>query len=1364
MKISGIILAVIASVSIQNAAADSIPAGEISADTPSADIISADAMPSDTLPPPTAKTGTAAEEKPFSGRDFNVRHIGYDENLSSQRVFSIVEDNCNAMWISTKAGIDRYNGREMTNYTLPGDLYYGDKAGMRIWLQYDCMDRLWAYIHSGRIYRYSVAKDCFEEVFDLKKLIGGDIILNYIYIDPEGRLWAGLAGGLYRLDEGNAVKEIIRGEYINCITQVGEYMYAGTSDGIIRFRSQEPDRYEVILEGMMILSLLYDEDKDRIWAGTFNKGLWSVDPASGRTYAEDLGTAVQTNPVRALTEYDSRTILAGVDGGGVYSIDKDTGKSVLSASTGEKSGIALKGNGIYAVTKDHEGNLWIGSYTGGVSLATIKNNAVDTYSHVEENRESLADSNVNGVAENAGGDLWFATDNGISILHRDSSSWTHGLEMTVAMTFCCLGNGNVWTGTYGNGIYLLSPEGKILRHLTHENGELTTNYIFAIASDPEGNLWAGGLEGDLQKLDRNGNPLQTFGIKWVNSIQYAGGGKMGVATVDGLWMVDIRTGEAEVFASSGEFMDRNVSAYIISALFNGDGTVWLGTEGGGLNLYSMEDRSVKTYTSEDGLPSDDVFSVQKDSSGRIWVSTGRGIAILDKGKILTVNYIQETDKEYNKSSFAALSDSRFIYGSSDGAVCISPETIRIAEYDAPLRFTRLNVEYASPEEAARLNPEIHGMIQDGTVRLDYSWNTFTVNFESINYGFRQDIVYRHKLDGYERDWNAPSGDGSVRYTNVSPGRYTLMVRSLRNSDGSIITEKNLEIRIGQPWWNSWYAWAGYIMIAGIMLYFAVRYKGNQMQKKYDEDKIRFFIDTAHNIRTPVTLIMAPLEDLAKDTALPEKARYCLDLARANTDKLYNLISKLLEFERSDISRRHVELAPVDLTKIFTDEAATFLSDCEKRQITLKVSSPEDNIFVLADRHLVEIICDNLLSNAFKYSKPHGTVEFSLSHDSRYAVIKVRDHGIGIPEKDRKHIFKDVHRAGNAIHHEAMGTGFGLLMVSRVVKKLGGKITFTSEEGKGSEFTVTLRLTAPAPSGTADGTASVPASPVPGTTVQEHEIHDSGVSRETILIVEDHDTLRQYLRRIFEQEYDVADASGGEEAVAYLKKSYPDIILSDLMMPGIQGDDLCRMVKDDPDTSGIPFILLTAKAGQDSLMDSLRKGADDYIQKPFKPDILKQKVRGFLENRKRMREFFLREALKQAGSADASEGVREEVQDNTISESDRQFVHKATETVLVNISDPEFNINSLCHEMAMSRTLFYSRIKSLTGQGPQEFIRLIRLQKAAEYLEKGMNVADVSVETGFVNAKYFSTLFKKQFGVQPSRYTGEQRKCLESNQD
>lgn len=1305
-----------------------------------------------------------ASATPFSSLDFNIRHIGNAEGLGSQRVFSIVQDGNNAMWFSTKTGIDRYNGRKMTNYTLPSDLYFGDKAGMRIWLQYDGSGRLWAYIHTGRIYRYYDEGDCFEQILDLKQAIGGEIILNSIYIDPEGRLWMGLSEGLYRLDGGDSVTEVIGGHYINCITSVGEDILAGTSDGIVRFRNREPHGYDTMLKGTSILSLLYEKEKDRIWAGTFNKGLWTADLASGQVSRVDMENADLTNPVRALTAYDSQTILAGVDGGGVYAIDTDTWEACLIASTDEDSEITLKGNGVYAVTKDHEGNLWIGSYTGGVSLATVKNDAIDVYLHTEGRAQSLADNNVNGVTETPDGNLWFATDDGISILDRRTSRWKHVLGMTVAMTFCCSDDGKVWTGTYGNGIYLLGPEGNVLRHLTHDDGTLTTNYIFAIASDPDGNIWAGGLEGDLQKLDGNGNPLTTFGIKWINSIQYAGEGQMGIATVDGLWMVDIMTGEAELYASSDEFRDRNVSAYIISTLFNGDGTVWLGTEGGGLNLYSLEDRTVRTYTSADGLPSDDVFSIRKDSSGRIWVSTGKGIALLDRGKVLTVNYIPETDKEYNKSSSARLSDGRFIYGSSDGAVSVSPEDIRFTEYDAPLRFTGLDIEYISSDEAGNMAPAIYGMMKDGEVRLDYSCNSFTVDFESINYCFQQDIVYQCKLEGYERDWNLPSRDGTARYINVSPGKYTLMVRSLRDSDGSIISEKSLEIKIGQPWWNSWYAWAAYVMIAGMILYFGLRYKGNQMQKKYDEDKIRFFIDTAHNIRTPVTLIMAPLDDLGKDPALSEKARYCLDLARANTGKLYSLVSKLLEFERSDISRRHVELTPVNLTGIFTDEAATFLSDSEKRQIRLKVSSPEDNIFVLADRHLVEIICDNLLSNAFKYSKPHGTVEFSLNHDSRYAVIKVRDHGIGIPEKDRKHIFKDVHRAGNAMRHEAIGTGFGLLMVSRVVKKLGGKITFTSEEGKGTEFTVSLRLTDAAsaagePSATPDNisSASVPAR-------QKTENLQTDASKETILIVEDHDPLRQYLHRIFEQDYNVADAASGEEALTYLKKNYPDIILSDLMMPGIQGDDLCRQVKENPETAGIPFILLTAKVSQDSMMDSLRKGADDYIPKPFKSDILKQKVCGFLENRKRMREFFLREALKQAGSADASEGVHEEVQDNTISENDRQFVHKATETVLEHISDPEFSINSLCHEMAMSRTLFYSRIKSLTGQGPQEFIRLIRLQKAAELLEKGMNVADVSVETGFANTKYFSTLFKKQFGVQPSKYADERHKCQESNHD
>ena len=451
--------------------------------------------------------------------DFDVRHIGYAEGLSSQRVFSIVEDRNSAMWFSTKEGIDRYNGREVSNYTLPGDLYYGDKAGMRIWLQCDAGGKLWAYIHTGRIYRYSESGDCFELVIDLKKLIEGEIILNCLHVCDDGEMWAGLGSGLYRISENGDITRTVSDHYINCIIPVGNMIYAGASDGLICYDPKAPDRYEMPVSGPAILSLYHEAGSRNILAGTFNKGLLSIDIVSGTAAGISGADAALTNPIRVVTGCGSGTVLAGVDGGGVYAVDPASGKCSLFANSSDDSTISLKGNGIYAVTKDRQGNFWIGSYTGGVSMAVLKENDLDVYSHIKSSGQSLANNNVNGVTENAEGDIWFATDDGISILHGRTSSWTHTLGKTVAMTFCPLNDGSVWTGTYGSGIYLIDSDGNILRHLENGDGGLTTNYIFSIASDPEGNLWAGGLEGDLLEMDKDGNPLRTFGS--VLSIHYS---------------------------------------------------------------------------------------------------------------------------------------------------------------------------------------------------------------------------------------------------------------------------------------------------------------------------------------------------------------------------------------------------------------------------------------------------------------------------------------------------------------------------------------------------------------------------------------------------------------------------------------------------------------------------------------------------------------------------------------------------------------------------------------------------------------------------------------------------------------------------
>lgn len=332
-------------------------------------------------------------------------------------------------------------------------------------------------------------------------------------------------------------------------------------------------------------------------------------------------------------------------------------------------------------------------------------------------------------------------------------------------------------------------------------------------------------------IAKSGKSQKTFDdINWIHSIEVISPDQIAVATVNGFCIINKKTGKVQRYATSKDFSEQNASAYIISMLFNNDGTVWLGTEGGGLSLYNMHTHELKTFTTNEGMLSNDVYSLQRDSKGCIWASTGKGLAIVKDFKVLNLNYIYDIDKVYNKSACIRLSDGRFAYGSTSGAVFITPDAITMVDYKAPLRFTDLKVEYLNPQESKQLHPHIYQMLLDNDVKLDYQHNSFTVTFESINYRFQHDIAYQYILDGYEKSWSHVSPNGSVRYTNVAPGSYLLKVRSLRKSNGEIISEQSLPIKIAEPWWNSWLAWICYICIIGGIFYFILRYKSNQIQK------------------------------------------------------------------------------------------------------------------------------------------------------------------------------------------------------------------------------------------------------------------------------------------------------------------------------------------------------------------------------------------------------------------------------------------------------------------------------------------------------------------------------------------------------
>ena len=416
-----------------------------------------------------------------------------------------------------------------------------------------------------------------------------------------------------------------------------------------------------------------------------------------------------------------------------------------------------------------------------------------------------------------------------------------------------------------------------------------------------------------------------------------------------------------------------------------------------------------------------------------------------------------------------------------------------------------------------------------------------------------------------------------------------------------------------------------------------------------------------------------------------------------------------------------------------------------------MSLPEHDVFAMADEQMMEMLLDNLISNACKYTLANGTISLSLSTDKKNVVIEVQDTGIGIPADAGRQLFKNVYRAVNARQTNELGTGFGLLQVQRLVNMMHGKISYKSEVNKGSTYNVIHKQISPVIENRTEYIGD--------------DSENIKESLDTLLIVEDNDELRCYLKKIFERDYRVIDVSDGSKALECLAEEYPDLILSDVMMPGIQGDELCRIVKENPQTSGIPFILLTAKVTHDAMVNGLKSGADDYIPKPFSAEILRLKVHSILETRNHLREYVLKNVVAQIeknetvaiDTLNSKDEIRQtdggNVQNDAVpvSEDDLNFIKHATQLVMDNMDDEEFNINQLCQEMAMSRTLFYNRLKSLTGKAPQDFIRLIRLQRAAELLKQGKPVADVAAETGFVNSKYFSILFKKQFGISPSKF-------------
>ena len=624
-----------------------------------------------------------------------------------------------------------------------------------------------------------------------------------------------------------------------------------------------------------------------------------------------------------------------------------------------------------------------------------------------------------------------------------------------------------------------------------------------------------------------------------------------------------------------------------------------------------------------------------------------------------------------------------------------------------------------------------------------------MDVSSINFDNPSSILYSWKLEGFYDQWTPPTSNGTIRYTNLSPGNYTLKVRSILLDNQQILEEREIQILVERPFWLTFWAFLIYALFIIGAAYAFLRYQIIKRERKTSEEKINFFTHAAHDIRTPLTMIKAPLSEIMEKESLSENGQKNIQLAMQSTENLAELANNLINFQKEELYSSQTIVTAHELNHYLSNYMHQFDSFARQKDITLSYESSFDSLDVWIDTSKMDSILRNLLSNALKYTPQGGRVSLKAESNKNTWTLFLSDTGIGMNKEDQKKLFKYLFRGYNTANQTTTGCGIGMLLTYRLIENHEGKISFTSTENVGTTFQLTFPIRSKNyqyKKEEKEGTDKVLTTEqeTAGNITTDIQFTDSQTDEQAplILVVEDNAPLRSFIIHSLSDTYQVEGAGNGQEALDFINERQPDLILSDIMMPVMDGKKMCQIVKSQMETSHIPIILLTALGDKEHILEGLEIKADQYLVKPFDVHILKATIHTLIENRK-----MLRNRFKSAVTALPEEAPAVELPTSL----DDEFIQKVTELVKEGLGK-NFNVDTLCASVNMSRTSFYNKIKALTGIAPAEFIRNIRMQEAALMLKsQRYTVAEVSDKMGFADPKYFTDTFKKFYGVPPSIY-------------
>lgn len=1257
--------------------------------------------------------------------------------ISHRESNSICEDNYGFIWSSSKTGIIRLTEDEYHIYHLP----YEASNVISVELVYG-NSTLLAFTNNGQVFLYDAISDRFNlKVNLLKELNEKHMSITSVLIGDDGVIWFGTTIGIYYYKNnkltllGNEKAGFSRIEWYND-HQI--FVSKGRSIYLLDLNTLEFETLidEKSLKGIGVSEFLFDKSQDRLWIGTYSSGLFYFDIKSG-VYNEVKIKNIPKQPILALELNNDNSVFIGIDGQGVWEISRSGDRVINVFKESSDNPNSLRGNGVYDIYCDGKNRVWICTYSGGVSYFDQEIPKVRQITHSINNSNSLINNYVNCIIEDSRGYLWFGTDNGISCWDVSKNSWRSFYQnkqeqAQVFLSLCEDNQGRIWAATYSSGVYLLDGiSGRQVAHYSRDEADslFSTDYIFNIYKDRQGNIWIGGVNTEVICYNPIKNVFRKYSNLPLNAFSEFSSEKMILGCASGLFLIDKISGELKSLIDGTLVQD---------VLVIGD-NIWVCTSGDGLICYNIKSGDKKSFTIESGLPSNFVNSIL-DYGGFLWLGTENGLCKFNPvdNSVLTYTSISALSNfSYNRNSNFRLRDGQLAWGTSNGAIIFDPNALRTINNEGRIFIQDLSISGRSIRNfpGMKLTTPL-----DSLKEITLKHNQNTISMELLPIGVASGSKFSWKMEGLDKEWNQPSTHRIITYTNI-PGRdFDLKIKMYNSSLSEIIDERTIKLKMIPPFWKTWWFLTITFVALSSIFYLYLWYYINNLKRVHSEEKIRFFANTAHDIRTSLTLINAPIEEINKEPNLSDKVHYFLNLAIEQTRRLSSISTQLLDFQKTDSGKGQLSLSMVDIVKLISLRIIMFESYAKSKDIELVFSSDKDSFMTAVDEALIEKIVDNLISNAIKYSNPKYKVYLRLECNKKNWVLEVKDQGIGISDKAQRKLFKEFYRAENAVNSKIVGSGIGLMLVKNYVSMHGGEVTYFSQENEGSTFRVII------PYKNVEGKLSENSSIIKEVSNFD-SISEYGIGVPVshgdikILIVEDNEDLSKFMEKSLSDEFQIEVVADGVLAWDYVQGKLPDLIISDVMMPNMDGFELCKRLKSTFETSHIPLILLTALSEKDEQLKGLGLGADDYLTKPFDMSLLRQRIRTIIRNRE-----FVRERAIKYFSGENKEPI-------FINELNDSFTKKAVEIIRENISNTNFLKDEFAREMNVSPSLLYKKIKSLTGQSPNDLIKVIRLNYSKELLiNHKYSVTEVSELSGFGSIGYFSTVFKKHFGKSPTDFT------------